>query len=542
MQSFDERIAGLLSKVTLSRDRLHRYQGELAIPFLYENPYSGLFIDMGLGKTISSLTVIADLLGRFAMEQFLIVGPLRVATETWPNEIESWEHVAPYGYNLIHVFDDDPRVDAVRDRARNKARRDAAELGLTPREWQQFVTHQGQKAETAEKNRIRAEAARRRSSINIISRDWVEWLVNFHGPKWPYRGVIIDESSSFKDHTSSRFKALAKVRNTPGLIQRLHILTATPAAETYEHLFAQIFLLDGGERFGKGITKFRERYFVENRYNRRRKLRPGAKDEITEKIKDICMVLRAEEYLDVKKPIFVERKICLSKSQMDLYRKLEKDFVITLPDGTEIEAETAAELSQKLLQMASGTLYESYLEEQEDGEFVRRKRVHQIHDAKLDVLREIVEESQGEPILIAYWFKSTLDRLKKAFPKAVIMDREGKCVKDWNARKIPLLFVHPQSAGHGLNLQHGGHTVVYFDLPCSLELYLQLIGRLARQGQKSVVTVHMLMASGTRDEEVYAALQDKENFQDAFLESLKRRVRKYRAELKKGSVADFTDL
>lgn len=520
MPSFDERIAAKFENVVRVRDDMHEYQRE-ARDFLIANPFSGLFVDMGLGKSITSLTVIVDLLEEFTYEKVLIIGPLRVATETWPTEIAEWEHTAPFNFEVIHVSDDNPRLAAARSAARAAARVAGASAA--------DATKAGQRAETAEKMRLREQAAMSRKTIHIISRDWIEWLVEFHGKAWPYRCVIIDESSGFKDYKSNRFKSLAGVRNSEGHIERLHILTATPAAETYEHLFAQIFLLDRGERFGKWITKFRERYFSFNKYSMKYKLRAGAEDEILEKIKDICLVMKVEDYLKLEKPVFVPRKITLSQKSMDLYRKMEEDFIVTLPNGTEIEAETAATLSQKLLQMASGVLYETYLDQDIDSDDMRKvKRVHHIHDDKIEVLKEIVEESQGEPLLVSYHFKSSLDRLRKAFPKATVMDRDGKCVKPWNAGKIPMLLIHPQSGGHGLNLQHGGHNLVFFDLPWSLELYLQLIGRLARQGQKKLVVVKILMAAGTLDEYVFAALNEKQDAQERLFRMLKRKINLHR--------------
>lgn len=521
MPSFDDRIRAKFANVVRRRDALHSYQDKEALPFLRANPFSALFIDMGLGKTIISLTLIADLLSEFRYDKVLVVGPLRVATETWPTEIGLWEHTAWMNYSLIHAMDDDPRLAE----ARKRARRFAREQGLSAAEARRLAA----RAETQERERIRREAALSPKSIHIISRDWVEWLVDFHGRKWPYRMVIIDESSGFKDHRSNRFKALKKVRNADGLIERMHLLTATPAAETYEHLFAQMYLLDRGRRLGKNITAYRERYFTYNKWSMKWKLREGAEEEILSKIRDICLVMKAEDYLDVKEPVIVRRQVRLSAQQMELYRKMEREFVVTLPNGTEIEAETAATLSSKLLQMASGVLYETVTaEDPTTGDLVKSTKVHSLHEHKIEMLRQIVEEAQGEPILVAYHFKSSLDRLRKAFPKAVVMDRDGRAVKQWNARKIPMLLMHPQSGGHGLNLQAGGHNIVFFDIPWSLELYLQFIGRLARQGQRHVVVVQLLIASGTLDETVADALVAKEDAQGRMFATLKRLIRAHR--------------
>lgn len=509
----------------LARRNLHLYQEE-CVEFLLANPFSALFISMGLGKTISSLTVITELLLSESTEKILVVAPLKVSTDTWPTEIGLWAHTAGVDFTLIRERDDDPRLAAARAAARTKARADAEYWGLPAIMTTDFVRWHEQRAETRERRRIREDLARSPQRLHIINREQLEWLIYFWKGAWPYRTVFIDESSSFKDISTGRWKALAKVRRIPGLITRMHLLTATPAAETYEHLFAQIYLLDLGERFGKGITRFRERYFTQNRYTMKWKLRPGAEEEILAKIADICLVMKAEDYLDQRAPTFIQRSVTLSPEQTALYEQMRDEFVVTLPDGNTVESETAAVLSQKLLQMASGRLYETYLDEDwETGDFKKIKRVHHLHDHKIEMLREIVEERQGEPLLVGYHFQSSLAALRNAFPKATVMDREAKCVKDWNAGKIPLLFVHPQSAGHGLNMQKGGRILVFYDLPWSLELYLQLIGRLARQGQTRQVLVMLLTATGTMDEVVWQALRDKDDAQEMMFVILKRLIR-----------------
>ena len=514
---FDQRILAKLANVVLQREQMHPYQGT-AYRFLLENPFSALFIDMGMGKTIASLTLACDLLANFETEKVLIIGPLKVATDTWPTEIGRWEHTAPFNYTLIREDEDDPRLANCRSRARAWCRTE----GLSGPDAEKVA----QRAKTRERERIRTELANSKASIHIINRENVEWLVNLHRENWPYRTVIIDESSSFKDHKTERFKALAKVRNTPGLITRLHELTATPAAESYEHLFAQMYLLDRGERLGKRITHYRDKYFSFNRWSRKYKLRDGAEEEILDKIKDICLVMKAEDYLPLEKPTIIQRKVTISEKQLDLYRRMERDSLVTMDDGSIVEAENAAALSAKLLQMASGVLYETkLLEDWDTGDMSKVTKVHHLHDHKIDTLREIIEQLDGEPVLVSYHFKSSLARLQKAFPKAVTLDKEGKAIKKWNERKIPILLVHPQSAGHGLNLQHGGHNLVMFDLVWSLELYLQLIGRLARQGQKHPVLVQILTAVGTLDEAVCLALSAKEASQENLFRLLKRLIR-----------------
>lgn len=520
--SFDLQVREKFALVEFEREQMHPYQDEAA-QFATDHPFCMLMIDMGLGKTVSSLTVIADLLSAFLTEKVLVIGPLKVVTDTWPNEIAKWRHTAWMNYTLLRESDDDPRLAEARARARDFGRSE----GLGPREVQALQN----RAETKERERIRRELAKSPSSIHIINREGIEWLVNLHAAKWPYRFVIIDESSSFKDHESHRFKALAKVRNTPGLIKRLICLTATPAAETYEHLFAQFYLLDRGERLGKDIGWYRERYFTYNQWSRKYKLRPGAEEEILAKIADISLVMKSKDYLPRDEPTIIRRKVKLSPEQIKQIKDFEKHFVLTLTDGTEIEAKTAAMLASMQLQLASGAVYETkYVGDYETEDLKKVKKVHHVHDHKIDTLREIFEEAQtqGENILVAYYWQSSLARLKKAFPKAVVMDREAKHAKPWNAGKIPMLLIHPQSAGHGLNLQKGGHILVFFDLIYSLEFYLQTIGRIDRQGQTQPVIIELLVAEGTRDELVADSNIEKQDAQEKLFTILKRLIRKLR--------------
>lgn len=491
MDQFDARVAAKFDAVVRDRSDMHAYQDgpDGAVRFMHMHPFSLVCLDMGLGKTCSALTLISDLLQNFEHEgKVLVVAPLRVATDTWPTEIDLWRHTAWMDHTLI-------------------------------RSSRQHSTKEG--------------AAMSKAPIHIINREQLEWLVYFHREDWPYRTVIIDESSSFKDHTSNRFKAVAKVRRTPGLITRMHLLTATPAAETYEHLWAQAYLLDLGERLGKGITRYRDTHFTYNKYSMKYKLREGQEDVILGKLADISLVMKAKDYLSRTEPTILQRKVKLSGPQLSLIEKLERDFLMTLPDGTEIEAKTAAMLAGMLLQMASGSVYETVLEGDWETEDLKKiKRVHHLHTHKIDTLKEMAEEAatQGEPLLVAYYFQSSLAMLRKAFPKSVVMDKDGKCIRPWNAGEIPILLIHPQSAGHGLNLQHGGHILVFFDMIYSLEYYLQTIGRIDRQGQLNPVIVEMLVAEGTRDELVADCLRDKEDAQNKMFAILKRMIRK----LKKG--------
>lgn len=443
------------------KSALHGYQ-QTAVRFLHDNPFSALFVDMGLGKSAISLTLLDELAGRFAFDRALIIAPLRVANQVWPAEIAAWRHT-------------------------------------------HWMTHSLLTGSAAQ----REQAALSPALIHIINREQVEWLVQFWARRrrWPYDVVIIDESSSVKDHTTKRFKALKKVRQH---VRRMHQLTATPASESHMGLFAQIYLLDGGQRFGTHITPFREEYFTYNQYSMQYAIRPGAAERIADKISDICLVMKAEDHLSREKPIFVDRKVRLTAAQMKAYRAFEREFILDLPDGQEIEANTAAELSGKLLQLASGAVYD-------------HERVAQhVHDHKIDELRQLQEGARGRPLLVAYGFQSSRERLRKAFPKAVVMDRKGDAVGPWNKGKIDMLLVHPASAGHGLNLQAGGHILVFFDLPWSLELYLQTIGRLDRQGQEKVVRVYHIVAEGTVDELVLSRLKEKQDAQEALFQRIRR--------------------
>jgi len=528
--SFDERIRAKFDRVVRGPEDMHDYQLE-AEDSIYNVPFSHLFIDLGLGKTIISLSLIVRLLQAFLTEKVLVVGPLKVMTGTWPDEIGLWSHTAPYNFTLIREDDDDPRIRAARaqDRReleeRNWIRSNALFIGgdlvLPPTN------------ETRTRHLIREQLAKSRQSIHFINKEQLVWLVNLFGAKWPYRTVFIDELSMFKDHASDGFRALAKVRRTPGLITRLHGLTATPAAETYLHLWSQLYLVDLGQRLGKNVTTYRNRYFTYNKYQRKWYLRPGAKDEILDKIKDVCFVYRAKDHLKLEEPLIVKVPVSLSKATVAKYEELSEESIVRLNDGSVIESKNAAALSGSLLQLASGSLYETQdVKDWETDDIKKVRKVHHIHDDKIEALREIVESMDGEPLLVSYNFKSSLDRLKKAFPSAKVMDREGKLRTAWNARQIPLLFIHPKSGGHGMNLQAGGHNLVFFDLVWSLELYLQLIGRLARQGQANPVVVRLLLAIGTIDWEVAKALGLKEEGQEELLRILQRLVKQYR--LKRG--------
>lgn len=532
MSSFVEAVKSRFAQVRFEASRMHDYQHK-AKRFLIDTPFSALFIDCGMGKTIISLTALLELIKDFQFNYALIIAPVRVANETWPTEIREWRHVAALNY--AHIRDDDlvERINKAGEAERAKILAKevelAKELGLSKKQSKVRMdklrkavntTKRVEDARLAEsKLAVRDFMKRSRASIHIINREQVEFLVRAWGRKWPYDTVIIDESSAFKDYTTIRFKMLKAVRP---YITRLHELTATPVAESYIHLFAQIYLLDLGERLGKNITAYRNKYFNHNPYTREYKLLPGAEQEIIGKISDICMVMRAEDYLTMEEPQFVQEKIELGQEERRMYDEMEREFAVTLQNGHEVFADTAAAKAQKLEQIASGVVYETVLTPDEFGEFKQSRVVHHVHDHKIEKLKQIVESADGEPILVAYILKSSKERLLKAFPKAVAMDTQGKCIPKWSKGDIPMLLFSPKGAAHGLNLQYGGRRMVFFDTPWSLELFYQSWKRLARQGQLKKVFVHLLCVMNSRDELIAEALTDKDMTQEKFFSLLKK--------------------
>lgn len=504
-----EEILRQLERVRHDKSEMRIYQSEEIVPFLTGTPYSAAYVDMGLGKTVSVLTVLDDLFMAGAIRHVLIVAPLRVAIQTWPTEIAEWSHTWWMTYTLIRADERHPELLA----AAKQARYENAIFG------QREAQSAAGKAKTAHIEIQKRRLAVENTMVHIINREAVEWLVAFWGKKWPYDCVIVDESTSFADKNTKRWKALNSVRPK---MTRLHLLSGVPAPEGIEDYFAQIYLLDRGERFGRAITKFRERYMIEDRYKHKWKSRPGADTEVASLIAPICLVMREEDYLERKKDLIVERPIILSYEEMRLYKDFEKHAILALDDDIEIEAESGASLAGKLVQMASGAVYDE------------THQWHVVHDHKLTELKQLREEAQGSPLLVAYWHRSSLERIMKAFPKAVKMDRRGECVKAWNAGKIDMLLIHPRSAGHGLNMQLGpGHTLIWFDNPQPLEDYLQTGKRLSRPGQKKRVKQFHLVTRGTIDAAIVPALRSKNDAQDA--------VKKYIRDLRKQWREDDAD-
>lgn len=393
----------------------------------------------------------------------LVIAPKRVIEDTWPSEFDKWDHLKGIRFSLI-----------------------------------------------AGSPKQRMAAIKEKADVYMISRDNIVWLVDLLKDYWDYDTLIIDELSSFKNHASQRFKKLKTV--TP-YFKRVIGLTGTPAPNSYLDLWAQVYLLDRGERLGKNITAYRRKYF--NAYSRgmytEYQIKDGAKKEIDEKLSEICISMKAKDYLDLKDPIVIDKKANLNPAERKLYKEMEKEAIAEI-DENQIVALSAAVVTNKLMQIANGNVYD------EDG------NTHLIHKRKIEVLEELVAESQDENILVFYNFKSDQDSILAKFPEAVQLEDE-KDIKAWNEGKIKMLIAHPASAGHGLNLQNGGSIIVWYGLTWSLELYLQANARLQRQGQKNTVRIYRILAEGTIDERVVKVLEGKHISQEQLLRELKAEVR-----------------
>ena len=440
----------------------HNYQ-QFATDFILNQSICCLMLDMGLGKTVITLTALWQLaLDSFDVSRVLVIAPKRVAEDTWPKELAKWEHLTGLTSSLVL----------------------------------------GSAAE-------RKAALQKKAFLYIINRENVAWLVKNH--YWDFDMVVIDELSSFKSNKAERFKAMKKVRP---MVTRIVGLTGTPAPNTLLDLWPQMYLMDMGQRLGRFIGGFRDRFFLPDKRNREivysYKPREGAEDAIYTLISDICISMKAADYLDMPERIDNRIEVSMSPKERKLYDDFQKDMVLSI-DDEELDAANAASLSNKLLQMANGAVY---------GE---DKKVLPIHDRKLDALEDLVEAANGKPLLVAYWYKHDLQRIKARFKNARCIDT-AKDIDDWNAGQIPLALIHPASAGHGLNLQDGGCTIVWFGLTWSLELYQQLNARLWRQGQKHTVVIHHIITKGTHDEDVMRALENKDTRQSALIEAVRARI------------------
>lgn len=450
----------------------HEYQKH-CLQRIIDTKKIGLYIDMGLGKTVTTLTAVKELkYERLQVRKVLVIAPKKVAESTWSKEKDKWDHTKML------------RVSKV--------------LGSTAK---------------------RIQALNTPADLYIINRENVVWLVDYYRNAWPFDMVVIDESSSFKNHKSKRFKALASIS---GKITRLVELTGTPSPNGLEDLWAQVYLLDGGERLEKRYTQFRERYFNPGDrgqniiYNYKPKL--GSEQAILDKISDICISMKSEDYLQLPDLIEDVIHVELDPKARKAYNDLERQMVLALPEEEdEISVTSAAALSNKLLQLANGAVYD-------EGH-----SVHSVHDCKIEAFMELVESLNGKPALVFYNFQHDKDRIKAALEKTGLRVRELKTPQDendWNAGQIDILLAHPASCAYGLNLQQGGNHVIWFGLTWNYELYSQANKRLHRQGQTEKVIIHHLVCSGTRDEDVMEAISRKDDVQNWVMESLKARIRK----------------
>lgn len=435
---------------------------EYARQFIIDHPRCGLLLDMGLGKTVITLTAMWELLyDSFEVGRILVIAPLRVAKDTWPKEIAKWEHLQLMTFSVVVGTEKERRAALVR-----------------------------------------------KASVYIINRENVSWLIDNH--LFRFDMIVIDELSSFKSPQAKRFKALKKVR---GSVKRIIGLTGTPAPNGLIDLWSQIFLLDGGERLGRFVTAYRERYFLPDKRSRdvvyTYKLRNGSEEAIYDRVSDICVSMKAADHLKMPELVVTDVEVEMDLNEQKMYEQLKADLILPMIDG-DIDAKSAVGLSGKLLQMANGAVYD------ENG------KVQHIHDRKLDALEDMIEAANGRPVLVAYWFQHDRERLLKRF-KATAIDTSDN-ITAWNKGEIPIGIIHPASAGHGLNLQEGGCRLIWFGLTWSLELYQQCNARLYRQGQKFTVTIQHLVTKGTIDEDVLRALRAKNCSQESLLQAVKARI------------------
>lgn len=450
----------------------HPYQ-RYCIDRVVKDQAIGLFLDMGLGKTVITLSAIMELkYGRFAVNKVLVIAPKKVAEATWQQEASKWDFLR----NL------------------------------------RFATVLG-----SAKNRIKE--LYRPADIYVINRENVDWLVDYYKNDWPFDMVVVDESSSFKSHRAKRFKALASIRPH---IRRIVELTGTSSPNSLMDLWSQLYLLDGGARLGKYYTHFRDRFFDPGKRTREviysYDPKDGAQQSIMGRISDICISMKASDYLQLPDCIIDDIPVELDAKAKKAYNQLERDMVLALPDG-DIDVASAAGLSNKLQQLANGAVYDD-----EHG-------VHEVHNCKLEAFLELLEKLNGQHALVFYNFKHDLSRIQDALKTSKLRVRVFQGAeeeKDWNSGKIDVLLAHPASTAYGLNLQNGGHHIIWFGLNWSLELYQQANKRLHRQGQREPVIIHQLVCRGTRDDDLVEALDWKDKAQDYVLESLKARIKKWK--------------
>lgn len=472
---------------------------EHTISMITHTPTTGQFLDMGLGKTVSTLTAINDLIyDYFRVARVLVVAPKTVAEDTWPTEIKKWDHLSRIKYSVA--------------------------VG-TPAE--------------------RTAAIKAKADVYMINRENLPWLIEQYGKyknkkdkngfylthKWPFDMVVIDELQGFKDDRGTWYKMFCKVRP---FISRLVILSGTPSPNGLVELWAPIALLDNGQRLGPDAEWYKQTFFTPSTYAKNKygtlmatgyQPRPGAEEEIYRRIGDICISMKSEDHISLPDRIDNIIELRLDDKTRKTYIELEREYCLEFEEGQVVDAGSAAALQSKLHQLSQGAVY---LTQEPGGEVqVSAKEYRVIHERKIQALDEIIKDSMGNTIIVFYWFKHDLDRLLTKFKGARVL-KGTKEVKDWNAGKIPLLLAHPASAGHGLNLQDGGNIAVWFSLTWNLELYLQANKRLHRSGQKNNVIIHHLITRDTVDDDIMAALGDKEVSQERLLQAIKARVNKYK--------------
>lgn len=465
----------------MDKSNLHKYQ-KVCVEHIISHPFCGVFLDMGLGKTISTLTAIEELKYDYCeIDTVLIIAPKRVVETVWEEEAKKWDHTKHLTFSKI--------------------------IGT---------------------ERQRLAALKVKADVHIISRDNIAWLCSLYAAKLPYDMLVIDELSSFKAHQTQRFKSLRLARPW---FKRVVGLTGTPAPNGLINLWSQMYLIDRGERLEKTITAYRSRYFRPGASNGyvvySYKLLSDSERLIQERIKDICISMRAEDYLEMPERIDNFVRVTMPDKLMDAYKKFERENVITLANEIEegtttVNAVNAAALSNKLLQFANGAMYDE------------NKNVVPIHDLKLEALKEIIEAADGKPVLVAWTYQFDRDRIKNYFRSMAPRElKTAEDINDWNAGKVRLMLAHPASAGHGINLQAGGNIIVWYGLTWSLELYQQFNARLYRQGQKQRTIIHHIVNTGTHDEDVVRALKSKDKTQNNLMNSIKAKLELYRAFMNK---------
>ena len=459
----------------LGIDDLHEYQ-KYSIEMILEKEACGLFLEPGLGKTVITLTALWELLfDMFEIQRVLVVAPLRVARDIWGSECKKWDHLKALRLSLV-LGDEVDRVRAIN----------------------------------------------RGAEIYIINRENLAWLVKHYGNRFPFDMVILDELSSFKNHDSNRFKAMKSVR---AKIKRIVGLTGTPAPNSLVDLWAQVYLLDLGKRLGRFIGRYRNEYFVPDKRNGQfvysYKIRQGMEDEIYKKIEDICVSMKAVEYIKMPERIENYVSVEMSEKEEELYKRLEKDALLPFEDG-DIDAANAAALANKLLQMANGAVYDE------------NQKTRKIHKRKLEALKDLVEAANGKPVLVFYAYKHDRERIKEIFDAGDIDTTED--IEKWNRKEMSLALCHPASAGHGLNLQAGGSIIIWYGLTWSLELYQQANARLWRQGQNETVVIHHIITKNTIDEHVIKVLQRKGIGQSALMDAVRARINKITEDKESGKI------